>query len=66
MVVSAFWSPTVWRWLMDTGFAPKEAEQVASWVVDALVDALKRDPSGLADAPADKPPAKANRRERKR
>lgn len=53
MVVSAFWAPTVWRWLMDTcGFTPKEAEQVASWAIDALVDALKRDAAGLA-GPAD-------------
>jgi AcrR family transcriptional regulator len=67
MVVSAFWTPTVWRWLMDTcGFTPKEAEQVASWTIDALVDALKRDPSGLADAPKDKPPSKASHKERKR
>lgn len=56
MVVSAFWSPTVWRWLADTcGFAPKEAEQVAAWAVAALVEALKRDPSGLADLPENQP-----------
>jgi AcrR family transcriptional regulator len=67
MVVSAFWTPTVWRWLMDTcGFTPKEAEQVASWTIDALVDALKRDASGLADAPKANPPAKASPKERKR
>lgn len=55
LAVSAFWTPTVWRWLMDTcGFTPKEAEQVASWTINALVDALKRDASGLADVPPDK------------
>jgi AcrR family transcriptional regulator len=59
ILVSAFWTPTMWRWLMDTcGFTPKEAEQVAAWAVDALVAALKADASGLAgvapDAPADK------------
>lgn len=55
MVVSAFWSPTVWRWLMDTcGFKPKEAEQVASWAITALVAALERDPSGLAGRPRDR------------
>ncbi|MBS0520631.1 MAG: TetR/AcrR family transcriptional regulator [Proteobacteria bacterium] len=49
MAVSAFWTPTMWRWLMDTcGFTPKEAEQVAGWAIAALVDALKRDPSGLS------------------
>ncbi|WP_218191247.1 TetR/AcrR family transcriptional regulator [Enhydrobacter aerosaccus] len=49
MVASAFWTPTVWRWLRDTcGFTPKEAEQVAGWAVAALVKALKDDPSGLA------------------
>ncbi len=55
LVVSAFWTPTVWRWLMDTcGFTPKEAEQVAAWAIDALVGALRRDPSGLAGRPRDK------------
>jgi hypothetical protein len=50
--LSAFWSPTVWRWLADTcGFAPKEAEQVAAWAIDALVEGLQRDSSGLADLP---------------
>ena len=63
MLVSAFWSPTVWRWLMDTcDFTPKEAEQVAGWAIDALVTALKADASGLAGAPADAPQG----RERKR
>lgn len=63
LLVSAFWTPTVWRWLMDTcGFTPKEAEQAASWAIDALVTALKADASGLAGAPADAPQA----RERKR
>lgn len=55
MLVSAFWAPTVWRWLMDTcGFTPKEAEQVASWAIDALVTALKTDASGLAGASKEK------------
>lgn len=67
MMVSAFWSPTMWRWMMDTcGFTPKEAGQVASWAVGALVEALKRDPSGLAGKPDDQPPPKAGRKERKR
>ena len=57
LAVSAFWTPTVWRWLIDTcGFEPKEAEQVASWAISALVDALKGDVSGLADTPPDKKP----------
>ncbi len=52
MVVSAFWTPTVWRWLADTcGFSPTEAEQVAAWAIDALVEKLKSDPTGLADRP---------------
>jgi AcrR family transcriptional regulator len=55
LVVSAFWTPTVWRWLVDTcGFSPKEAEQVASWAIDALVNALNRDPSGLSGATKDR------------
>jgi len=57
-VVSAFWTPTVWRWLVDSAeFEPKEAEQVAAWAVNALIEALKRDASGLAD----KPQAKSDR-----
>jgi AcrR family transcriptional regulator len=53
LAIAAFWTPTIWRWLIDTcGFAPKEAEQVASWAIDALAQALKRDASGLADAPS--------------
>jgi hypothetical protein len=35
-------------------------------VVDALVDALKRDPSGLADAIEDKRPRNASHKEPKR
>ena len=50
LAMAAFWTPTVWRWLVDTcGFEPKEAEQVASWAINALAQALKRDASGLAD-----------------
>lgn len=63
MLVSAFWAPTVWRWLMDTcGFTPKEAEQVASWAIGALVAALKEDASGLAGAPPDSPRQKERKR----
>jgi hypothetical protein len=52
---------------MDTcGFTPKEAEQVASWAIDALVDGLKRDPSGLAGTPPDKRPPRTSHKERKR
>ncbi len=48
--VSAFFTPTVWRWLVDSAeFEPREAEQVAAWTINALVDALKRDATGLAD-----------------
>jgi AcrR family transcriptional regulator len=50
MAVSAFWTPTVWRWLIEIcGFTPQEAQQIAAWAVRALVDALRRDPSALAD-----------------
>jgi AcrR family transcriptional regulator len=50
MAVSAFWTPTVWRWLIDIcGFTPKEAQTIAAWAVRSLVEALKRDPDGLAD-----------------
>lgn len=48
MAIAAFWTPTVWRWLIDTcGFSPAEAQDVAAWAVHALVEALKRDPAGL-------------------
>jgi AcrR family transcriptional regulator len=50
LAVSAFWTPTVWRWLIEIcGFSPQEAQQIAAWGVRALVEALRRDPSGLAD-----------------
>ncbi|MGD9885474.1 MAG: TetR/AcrR family transcriptional regulator [Reyranella sp.] len=52
LVMAAFWTPTVWRWLMDTcGFQPKEAELVASWAINTLAEGLRRDASGLADRP---------------
>jgi len=55
-VVSVFFTPTMWRWLVDSGeFEPKEAEQVAAWTINALIDALGRDASGLADPPPVKP-----------
>ena len=63
MLVSAFWTPTIWRWLIDTcGFTPDEAGQAAGWAIDALVTALKTDASGLADAAAKGP----RKRERKK
>ena len=67
-VVSAFFTPTIWRWLVDSGeFEPKEAEQVAAWTINALIEALKRDPSGLADSPPAKPArAAAKRKESER
>ena len=67
-VVSAFFTPTIWRWLVDSGeFEPKEAEQVAAWTINALIEALRRDASGLADPPALKPArAAAKRRESQR
>jgi AcrR family transcriptional regulator len=48
MAIAAFWTPTVWRWLIDTcGFTPAEAQDVAAWAVSALVEALKRARPGL-------------------
>jgi AcrR family transcriptional regulator len=62
MAIAAFWTPTVWRWLIDTcGFGPAEAQDVAAWAVRALVEALKRDPAGL-----DGRPPRASRRGAKR
>lgn len=55
-IVSVFFTPTVWRWLVDSGeFEPKEAEQVAAWTINALIEALKRDASGLSDSAPTKP-----------
>ncbi|WP_228125008.1 TetR/AcrR family transcriptional regulator [Candidatus Methylospira mobilis] len=48
LVAAAFWTPTLWRWLMDTcGFTQEEARTVAGWAIRTLIDALKNDPSGL-------------------
>jgi AcrR family transcriptional regulator len=48
LVVAAFWTPTLWRWLTDTcGFTPEETRLVAAWALRVLIDALKNDPSGL-------------------
>jgi AcrR family transcriptional regulator len=50
LAIAAYWTPTQWRWLVDTcGFTPTEAQRVAAWAIGALVEALKRDPSGLDD-----------------
>jgi len=54
LIIAAFWTPTLWRWLMDTcGFTPEEARTVAGWAIRALTDALKNDPSGLEPMPQD-------------
>jgi AcrR family transcriptional regulator len=51
----AFWSPTLWRWMKETGgLSPEDCERVARWAIAALAEALKRDPAAL-DAPS--PPA---------
>jgi len=60
MALSAFWTPTMWRWLIDIcGFSPAEAERTAAWGVQSLIDALRREARPLADAPAAKPARKA-------
>jgi AcrR family transcriptional regulator len=64
--VSAFFTPTIWRWLVDSAeFAPKEAERVAAWTINALIDALKRDATGLGD-PVETSDRRASRRPRRR
>lgn len=46
LAVAAYWSPTHWRWLRDTcSFNSDEAQDVASWAMRVLIEALKRDPS---------------------
>lgn len=53
LAIASYWSPTYWRWLMDTcSFTPAEAQAVASWGIGALIGALKTDPSGLDRLPA--------------
>jgi AcrR family transcriptional regulator len=48
LAIASFWTPTHWRWLMDTcRFSPVEAQRVASWGIGALIHALKNDPDGL-------------------
>ena len=48
LAIAAYWSPTYWRWLRDTGqFGPDEAQGVATWGIRALIAALKTDPAGL-------------------
>jgi AcrR family transcriptional regulator len=48
LAIAAFWTPTLWRWLVDTcGFTPEEAQRVAAWAIGALVNELKRNPAGL-------------------
>lgn len=48
LIVAAFWTPTLWRWLMDTcGFTPEETRTVAGWAIRVLIEALKNDPAGL-------------------
>lgn len=55
--IFAFWSPTLWRWMKETcGFTPEESERVARWAVQALADALKRDPAAL-EAPSSPTPS---------
>lgn len=49
LAMASLWTPTYWRWLMDTClFPPEEAQHVASWGISALIAALKKDPTGLA------------------
>lgn len=52
LAIASYWSPTYWRWLMDTCcFTSEEAQTVASWGIRALIEALKADPSGLDRLP---------------
>jgi hypothetical protein len=46
--LNAFWTPSVWMWLMDTcGLTTEEAIRTASWAIRSLVRALKEDSSRL-------------------
>lgn len=48
LVIASFWTPTHWRWLMDTCcFTSEEAQNVASWSIRAVISALQTDPDGL-------------------
>jgi AcrR family transcriptional regulator len=58
LAIAGAWTPTHWRWLMDTcGFTPEEAQTVASWTIRSLVEALKNSPSGLDLEPVPPPAA---------
>jgi AcrR family transcriptional regulator len=58
LVVAAFWTPTLWRWLRDTcGFTPEETRLVAGWAIRVLIDALKKDPSSLDGSPSNTLPS---------
>jgi AcrR family transcriptional regulator len=51
--VNAFWTPSMWHWLSETcGLNTEQGARVASWAIGSLVEALKRDPSGLTRMPA--------------
>jgi AcrR family transcriptional regulator len=61
LAIAAFWTPTLWRWLVDTcGFTPEEAQGVAAWAIRALAGELKRDPAGL-----ERRPGQSTKRKRK-
>lgn len=52
LALAAWWGPTQWRWLRDTaGFGPAEAVQVAQWSLTSLIEALRREPTGLGAPP---------------
>nr|WP_281384718.1 TetR/AcrR family transcriptional regulator [Nitrospirillum iridis] len=57
LAVAAFFTPTLWRWLRDTGgLTPAEAELTAQWAMRTLVEGLARDGDGLADPPSSSDP----------
>jgi AcrR family transcriptional regulator len=56
IALAAFSTPNMWRWLIEiTGCSQREAEQIAAWATGALVSALERDASGLANAASETP-----------
>ena len=53
MALSAYWTPTVWRWLIDIcDFTPPEAERTAGWAVQSLIESLQREARANLGAPA--------------
>ena len=60
--VASCWTPVHWRWLRDVcRFSPEEARRTAAWSINALVEALRKNPAALGQ-PTALTPIKTRRR----